>query len=332
MMSSTSIRARIAGIGSYVPDRILTNYDLEEMVETSDEWIVTRTGIRTRHIVDEGVSTSDIGLMAAKHALSDAGVEPEEVDLIVVATVTPDMPFPSTACVIQSKIGAVNAFAFDISAGCTGFIYALSVASQYIESGSCKKVLVIGAETLSKVTNWKDRRTCILFGDGAGAALLVPTKSEKGIIATYLGSDGSGEDMLKIPAGGSRMPASEETLSQGLHYIHMEGNEVFKFAVKALGDATLRVLDKVGLSKEDIHWFIPHQANIRIMEAAARRLDVSLERIVMNLDKYGNTSSASIPIALDEAVRDGRIKPGELLDLVGFGAGLTWGASLIRWG
>ncbi len=332
MISKNAIRSRIIGVGAYVPEKTLTNYDLEKMVDTSDEWIRTRTGIRERRIADEGVSTSDLGVIAAKDALQNAGVAPEEIDMIVVSTITPDMPFPSTACIIQSKINAVNAFAFDMFAGCTGFIYALSVASQYIASGICKKALVIGAETLSKFTNWKDRSTCVLFGDGAGAVVLAPSTDESGIIGTYLGADGSRGDLLRIPAGGSEMPATKRTVEEGLHYIQMEGNEVFKFAVKILGDATLKVLEDVGLSKSDIDWFVPHQANIRIMEAAARRLELDMDKVVVNVQHYGNTSAASIPLALHEAVNDGRIKPGHILDLVGFGAGLTWGASLVRWG
>lgn len=331
VMNDRPRRAGILGIGSYVPPRILTNNDLEQMVDTSDEWIRTRTGISERRIADEVTVTSDLATYAAKNAMESAGITESEIDAIIVATITPDMPFPSTACVVQAKLGIPGCSAFDISAGCSGFIYALTVANQFIVSGTYGKILVIGAETLSKITDWQDRSTCVLFGDGAGAVVLGGVKDECGILSTYLGADGRGAEFLMLPAGGSLRPTTYDTVDKRLHYVHMSGNEVFKFAVKIQADAAEESLKLCGLSKDDIDWFIPHQANVRIIDAAARRLELPLSKVVCNVDRYGNTSAASIPIALDEVVRNGKIKSGDVLVMVGFGAGLTWASSVVRW-
>lgn len=324
-------RATITGVGRYVPPRVLTNKDLEKMVETSDEWITARTGIKERRIAADDVPTSVLGLEAARKALADASLSPEDLDLILVATVTPDMVFPATACILQDMLGADKAAAFDLEAGCSGFVYGLCVGSQFIESGMYDNVLVVGAETLSKVTNWEDRGTCVLFGDGAGAAVLQPT-DKGGMLAFELGSDGKGGETLYMPGGGSLNPSSEETVKNKLHYINMEGNQVFKFAVKIMGQATLDVLDKANIKPEDVDLFIPHQANTRIIEAAARRLEMDNEKVFVNLHKYGNTSSASVPIALAEAVHEeGLINAGDIIVLVAFGAGLTWASTVLEW-
>ncbi|MFV9567411.1 beta-ketoacyl-ACP synthase III [Thermoanaerobacter mathranii] len=323
--------AGILGTGSYVPEKVLTNSDLEKMVDTSDEWITTRTGIKERRIADPSQAASNLGIEAARKALEDAKIAPSEIDMIIVATVTPDMNFPSTACIIQANLGASNAAAFDISVGCSGFIYGLAIAQQFVETGMYNKILVIGAETLSKITNWKDRNTCVLFGDGAGAAVVGRVESGYGILSTYLGADGTGGKHLYMPAGGSRMPASEETVKKNLHTIFMEGQEVFKFAVKVMDSATIEALNRCGLKPEDIDMLIPHQANTRIIEAARKRLKLSDDKVYINLDKYGNTSAASVAIALDEAYRKGLIKKGDIILTVAFGAGLTWGSSVIKW-
>lgn len=327
---NTFRRAGIAGLGSAIPDKILTNQDLEKMVDTSDEWIFERTGIRERRIVDSKTTTSDLAYEASIKALEDAGIGAEELDLIIVATVTPDMVFPATACLIQDRLGAKKAGAFDLEAGCSGFVYGIIIAAQFIEAGTYENILVVGAETLSKITNWKDRTTCILFGDGAGAAVLRPV-SKGGILTTHLGSDGSGGQYLDFPAGGSKLPASEETVKGELHYIRMDGNQVYKFAVRVMGQAAARVAREAGLSPDDIDLFVPHQANQRIIIAAARRLGVDMDRVFINLHKYGNTSTASVPIALDEAYREGRLKSGDNVILVGFGAGLTWASACLQW-
>ncbi|MCC6442990.1 MAG: ketoacyl-ACP synthase III [Armatimonadetes bacterium] len=324
--------AGIVGVGSYVPPRVLTNQEMESIVDTSDEWIVTRTGIRERHIAGPDEASSDLGLEAARRALADAGVDPGEVDLVVTATISGDMIFPATASIIQHRIGASRAAAFDIGAGCTGFIYALTTGAQFVASGMYETVLVVGADTLSKLLNWKDRTTCVLFGDGAGAAVLKPVPEGYGVLGSVLGSDGSGTDLLKVEAGISRRPASHETVDSCLHTIRMAGSEVFKFATRVMGEAALGVLDKCGLRAEDVSLFIPHQANTRIIDSAARRLGLAPEKVFINIENYGNTSAASIPLALDEAVQGGKVHPGDLLVLVGFGAGLTWGACAVRWG
>lgn len=323
-------RAGITGVASYVPEKILTNQDLEKMVDTDDEWIKSRTGIEERRIAAEDTATSDLAYRAAEAALEEADLAAEELDLIIVATVTPDMVFPATACLVQDRLGAEKAAAFDLQAGCSGFVYALATATQFVKAGAYDNVLVIGAETLSKITNWEDRNTCILFGDGAGAAVVQVVESG-GILANVLGADGSGGELLKVPAGGSRQPTTIETVQNELHYMQMEGNQVFKFAVRIMGKSALKSIEKAGLQREDIDFFIPHQANTRIINAAAKRLKLSEEQVFVNLDKYGNTSAASIPIALAEAVEAGRINKGDNIVLVGFGAGLTWAASTIEW-
>lgn len=324
-------RAKITGIGMYLPEKILTNKHLEATVDTSDEWIRTRTGIEERRIVGDSETCSDLGTKAALIAMENAGISPEDIDLIIVATLTPDMIWPSTACLIQEKIGAFKAAAYDLSAGCTGFIYALATATQFVETGFYKNVLVIGAEVMSKIVNWEDRNTCILFGDGAGAVVLQPSKDSAGILANYLGSDGRGAHLLKQPAGGSNLPPTYQTIDNKLHTIYMNGNEVFKFAVRIMGEASLKVLEIAGVNKEEIDLLIPHQANMRIVESATKRLNLSPEKVVVNLNKYGNMSSASIPVALYEAYMSQRICAGQKILLVGFGAGLTWGATLIQW-
>lgn len=322
--------AGITGIGISVPDKVLTNFDLEKMVETSDEWITTRTGIKERRIAQEDVAASHLSTKAAIEALNMASIKPEEVDLIIVCTVTPDMMFPATAAIVQSNIGAVNAAGFDLSAGCTGFIYGVTVADQFIKSGMYKNILVIGCDILSRITNFKDRNTCVLFGDGAGAVVISRTE-DNGIISEYLKIDGSGGDFLTLPAGGSSIPASPDTVKEGLHYTKMNGGEVFKFAVKAMPEAVKHVLDKSGLCINDIDYLLPHQANIRIIESAAKRLGFPMDRVGISIDKYGNMSSASIPVTLYEVYKNNKVKKGDKIVMVGFGAGLTYGALLIKW-
>ncbi|MEO0162532.1 MAG: beta-ketoacyl-ACP synthase III [candidate division WOR-3 bacterium] len=324
------MRAYIAGLGTYVPEKILTNFDLEKIVETSDEWITTRTGIKERRIADADKATSDLAVIAAQRALEDAQTKPEEIDAIILGTATPDMLFPSTACIVQSRLGARQIMAFDISAGCSGFIYGLGIAEAMIKNGY-NNILVIGAETLSKVMDFTDRATCVLFGDGAGAAVIKKTNdADCGIIASYFAADGSDWRLLHQPAGGSRIPASEESVKNRLHYIKMEGNEVFKLAVRAMIESAIKTLQKANLSSKDIALLIPHQANIRIIEATAKRLEIPMEKVYVNLHRYGNTSAASIPIALAEARAEGRIKKGDYVLMVAFGAGFTWGGVLIQ--
>ncbi|CUH95607.1 3-oxoacyl-[acyl-carrier-protein] synthase 3 [Propionispora sp. 2/2-37] len=330
-MSEQGVSVGIIGIGTYVPDRILTNHDLENMVDTSDNWIVERTGIKKRHIVEPEVATSDLAVYAAQKALVNAHVSADELDLIIVATATPDMFFPSVACLVQDRLQAVNAAAFDLAAGCTGFVYGVATGSQFIKSGLYKKVLVIGAETLSKIVDWTDRNTCVLFGDGAGAVVLSEVRSGYGILGIDLGADGSGGDHLKVPAGGSRIPATEQTVAGRLHYLSMNGNEVFKFAIKVMGEAAVKALDNAGMDYHSIDCLIPHQANIRIIQSAAKRLKLPMDKVMVNVDKYGNTSAASIPLALEEALEKGRIQHNDIVVLVGFGAGLTWGSCVIKW-
>ncbi|MFW5984885.1 MAG: beta-ketoacyl-ACP synthase III [Halanaerobiaceae bacterium] len=323
-------KARITGLGKYVPSRVMTNQDLEEMVDTSDEWITSRTGIKERRIAADDEPTSELAYQASKEALAEADVSPEDLDLIIVATVTPDKLFPATACIIQEKLGAVNAAAYDIEAGCSGFVYAVNTASQFIESGLYENILIVGAETLSKITDWEDRSTCVLFGDGAGAAVLQPTE-EGGFLSFEMGADGTGGQCLQVPAGGSAKPPTEETINNREHFIKMAGNQVFKFAVKTMAQASRKVIEEVGLKPEDIDLFVPHQANTRIINAAARRLNLEPNKVFINLPKYGNTSGASVPIALKEAADEGLIKPGDYIVLVAFGAGLTWASTLIHW-
>ena len=325
------VNAGIAGIGVCLPERVLTNDELAEMVDTNDAWIQERTGIRQRRIAAADQAASDLGIAAAREALSSAGVAPQDIDLIIVATATPDMQFPATACLIAEKLGLDATPAFDVAAGCTGFIYALTIGSQFIVNGFYRTVLVIGTEVLSKVTNWTDRETCILLADGAGAVVLRPVAAGQGILAMKLGADGAGGKELSLPAGGSRLPLTAEGLAANLNKLHMNGSEVFKFAMKMLPEVTGQALKLAGLTPADLALIIPHQANLRIIEAAARRMELPLEKFMVNLDRYGNTSSASIPIALHEALATGRVRPGDALALTGFGAGLTWGAVVLRW-
>lgn len=321
----------ILGTGSYVPEKIITNHELEKSIDTTDHWIIERTGIKERRVIGENEATSDLAIEAAKRAIVDAGITVQEIDLIIVATITPDFQYPPVSCLVKEKLKAVNAAAFDLTAVCTGFIYGLITGSTFIQAGTYKKVLVIGAESLSTITDWTDRNTAILFGDGAGAVILGETKQGYGILGSDLGAEGAGGDLLKVPAGGSRLPASLQTVKQHLHFIQMDGNEVFRFAVKIMGETAMKAIEKAGISLDAIDFLVPHQANLRIIQSAARRLKMPIERVVINLDKYGNTSAASIPIALDEAVRNERIKKGDHIVLVGFGGGLTWGASVIKW-
>lgn len=327
----TKTNAGIIGVGSYLPPKILRNADLEKMVDTSDEWIITRTGIKERRIAENDVATSDLAVEAAHKALAMAKLTPMDIDLIIVATVTPDMNFPSTACLVQDKLKAVNAAAMDIGAACSGFIYGLSIAQGFIASGMYKNILVIGAETLSKITDWQDRNTCVLLGDGAGAAVLQPVPEGQGILSIYLGADGSAGDLLKLPAGGSRFPASHETVDKRMHYMKMSGNQLFKIAVKLMAESAQRALAQCGLTCEDVACLIPHQANIRIINAAAKRLGVPEEKIFLNIEKYGNISAASTIIGLDEAFKQNKIKSGDIVVLVAFGGGLTWGGCVIKW-
>jgi 3-oxoacyl-[acyl-carrier-protein] synthase-3 len=323
--------AGICGIGAYVPDRVLTNADLEKLVETSDEWIVTRTGISERRIVGEGQATSDMAVEAARRALDNSGLSAADLDLVIVATITPDMPFPAVSSLVQDRIGATRAAAFDLGAGCSGFIYGLATATQFIQTGLYENVLVIGADALSTMVNWRDRSTCVLFGDGAGAAVLGPVEPGQGLLAFDLGSDGSGAELLCVEAGGSRLPATAETVAQFQHTIRMNGSEVFKFAVRAIEESTLRALDVAGLTTADIDCFIAHQANIRILDAAAKRLELPPERVFNNVHRYGNTSAASVPIAMVEALAEDRFRTGDTLALVGFGAGLSWASTIATW-
>jgi len=323
--------AGIIGTGSCLPDKIVTNQDMEKIVDTTDEWVKTRTGISERRMTDENTATSDLATVAASRALENAGLGPEEIDLILVATVTPDVMFPSTACIVQDNIGAINAAAFDLEAACSGFLYGLAVAENFIKTGYYKNVLVIGAETLTKLVDFTDRNTCVLFGDGAGAAIVSEVPEGYGILSSYIGADGKGGKLLTVPAGGSRIPSSVESVLNRLHYVKMDGKEVFKFAVKIMGDAAEKALEKCGLDKEDIDFLIPHQANRRIIDASIKRLKMPNEKVYINLDKYGNMSSASVAVAIDEASRKGLLKDGDTIVLVGFGGGLIWGSAVLKW-
>ncbi|MDX9714450.1 MAG: beta-ketoacyl-ACP synthase III [Dissulfurispiraceae bacterium] len=325
------MKAKIISTGSFSPEKVLTNADLEKIVDTTDQWITDRTGIKERRIASENQCASDLGYEAAISALNAAGLKPEDLDMIIVATVTGDMLLPSTACVLQAKLGAFNAVAFDINAACSGFIFGLSTACSYINAGSYKKIMVIGVECLSKFTDWDDRTTCVLFGDGAGAVILEPSGDDSGILSTDIYSDGSYAELLYVPGGGSKKPASEETLKEGDHYIKMKGNEVFKIAVKTLENLVINTLKKNNVDPSELSLLIPHQANMRIIQATAKRLGLTPERVFVNIEKYGNTSAASVAIALDEAVKTGRIKKGDYVLLEAFGAGLTWASALIKW-
>ncbi len=324
------MRVGILGTGSHVPEKVLTNEELTRMVDTTDEWIVARTGIRERRIAAKSEATSDFAIPAALKACEAAGVDPVDLDAIILGTATPDMAFPSTACLVQARIGAVNAVAFDVSAACSGFLYGMNVGKMMIESGQAKRVLVIGAETLTKITDWQDRKTCVLFGDGAGAAVLGEVEGERGILACNMGSDGRLWKLLHQPAGGSRDPATHETVDRRDHMIRMEGQEVFKHAVKHMSRAILKALDDAGCCSDDLTWLFPHQANLRIMEAVAKRIRLPKERVFINLYKYGNTSAASIGLAFDEAIRGGVCGPGSLAGLVAFGSGFTWAGVVVR--
>ena len=324
--------ATITGTGAYLPEKVITNADLESMVDTSDEWIRQRTGIVERRIADDDTATSDLSIRAARRAIEHAQIDPVDIEMILVATVTPDTFFPSTACYVQKGIGAKNASAMDVSAACAGFLYGLDLADGLIKSGRYDTILVVGGEVFNNIINWKDRSTCVLFGDGAGAAIVQATEEPKGILASYIGSDGDYADinLLGIPAGGSRMPLTPEGIKRKLDKIQMNGREVFKLGVRLMPEAAQRVLRKANVSVEDIDLLIPHQANLRIIEAVGDRLGVPREKVYINVDKYGNTSAATVIIALDEAIREGCAKPGDLILLVTFGAGVTWGSTLLQ--
>jgi len=324
-------RAKIIGTGSAVPDRVLTNHDLEQMVETSDDWITVRTGIKERRVAAEGEFTSTFATRAAQRALEMAGVDPADLDLIICGTVTPDFPFPSTACVVQNNLGATGAVAFDISAACSGFLYALSIADKFIKTGVATRILVIGTEVLSRIVDWTDRNTCCLFGDGAGAVVLAAEQGPSGILSTHIYSDGSYWELLHQPGPGNRNPASQQLLDSGQVFIKMQGNEVFKLAVRAMEDAAHAALSANGFTIADLDYLIPHQANRRIIDAIGKRLGLGSDKVFVNVDRYGNTSAASIPIALDEANRTGALKRDALVLLDAFGGGLTWASVLMRW-
>jgi 3-oxoacyl-[acyl-carrier-protein] synthase-3 len=327
---NTKTAVAIIGTGSYLPEKILTNAELESMVDTTDEWIVTRTGMRERRIAGDDEPTSVMAAGAAKEALASAGVAGEAVDLIIVGTVTPDMPFPSTACLVQNAIGATKALCFDLEAACSGFLYSMEVARGMLLSGLYETALVIGAEKMSSVTDWEDRGTCVLFGDGAGAVVLQRTNETRGILSTAIGADGSLSELLMIPAGGSRQPASHDSVDQHLHYMKMAGNNVFKHAVRCMCNAGREALEKAGLTVEDVDWVVPHQANMRIIKAISDRIGIGMDKVVINLDRLGNTTAATVPLALDEAIRDDRIKPGDTVLMIVFGGGLTWGATVLE--
>ena len=325
------INVKVIGTGSYVPEKVLTNEDLEEIVDTSDEWITTRTGIKTRRIAAEDEATSDMAYKAALKALDDAGLVPKDIDLIIVATITPDMFFPSTACWVQEKLKAENATAFDLSAACSGYIFSYAVASGFLSSGMYKNALVIGAEKLTSIVDWEDRGTCVLFGDGAGAAVLTTSSGDSQLLAYDLGSNGAYGDLLYIPGGGSRNPATEESVKKRMHYIKMNGNAVFKIAVNKMKETVINSMKKANIKPNDISLLIPHQANLRIIDALRRALKLTEERVFVNINKYGNTSAASIAIAFDEAIKDGRIKRGDIVGFAAFGGGLTWGSAILKY-
>lgn len=325
------LKAKIIATGSYVPEKRLTNSEIEKLIDTSDTWITQRTGIKERRIAASSQSASDLAYEASKKAIKRCNIKPAELDMIIVATVSGDMPMPATACILQKLLGAKNAVAFDINAACSGFIYGMSIADSFVKSGSFKKILLVGVEVLSKFLDWSDRTTCILFGDGAGAAILMPSESDNGILSTHLYSDGILWDFIYLPGGGSMNPASPDTLKNKLHFIKMKGNETFKVAVKTLENLVINTLKKNGLEPSQLSLLIPHQANLRIIVATAKKLGIPMDKVFVNVDKYGNTSAASIPIALDEAFVSGRIKNDDYVMLEAFGAGLTWASALIKW-
>lgn len=339
-MSQSAVRARtaagsgvvIAGCGSYAPARVLTNRELENITDTSHEWIVTRTGMRERRIASADEAASDLAAAAARRALESARMTPADVDMIVVATITPDYPFPNTACLVQSKLGATKAFCMGLEAACSGFLFGVETARRFVAGGAVRSALVIGAEKMSAIIDWSDRATCVLFGDGAGAVVLKPApEGRRGIVASVLGSDGSLADLLLVPAGGSRRPTTAQTVADRMHFLKMSGREVFRHAVTHMAQAARAALHQAGLSIRDIRWVIPHQANLRIIAAIGDRLGCPPDRMIVNVEKYGNTSAASIGLALDEAARDGRIQPGDLVLMIAFGGGFTWGAMIVEW-
>lgn len=324
-------RATITAVGHYVPDKILSNFDLEKMVDTTDEWIRTRTGIRERHILENG-ATSDMAVEAAKNALKNRGIRPDEVDLIVMATITPDMFFPSTACLVQDKLGAKNAWGFDVSAACSGFLFALMTGAQFVETGAYKKVLVIGADKMSVITDYSDRNNCILFGDGAGAVLLEPTDDMSvGILDSILRCDGSGGGALHMKGGGSLNPPSHETVDKRWHYLYQDGKSVFKVAVMGMADVSVEILKRNNLTGADVDWLVPHQANLRIIDATAERMELDKSKVMINIDKYGNTTAATVPLCISEWWQAGKLKKDQILVIATFGAGYTWGSALIKW-
>lgn len=330
-MTGSIHRASIAGVGKYLPSKVITNFDLEKMVDTSDEWIRTRTGIAERRIAGDSISSSDLAFHASVEALEHAGIGAEELDMIIVATITPDMLTPSTSCLLQARLGARQACAFDLSAACTGFIYGLAVADGLIAAGTAKNILVVGAECLSKIVDWTDRNTCVLFGDGAGAAVVVPSNGKGELLDTFLAADGTGSDLIEVPAGGSRMPATRETVEKRLHYMQLKGRDVFKFAVTTFKTLVCDSVKRCGIGQDEIALIVPHQVNVRIIDSALKGLSIPREKVYVNLDRYGNTSAASIPIALREAVEEGRLKPGDIVLMIAFGGGLTWGSAVVRW-
>lgn len=326
------MKALITQTAKYLPEKVLTNFDLEKMVDTSDEWIQSRTGIKERRLVKKGEATSDMAANIANHLLKKSGKSPEDIDVIIIATCTPDMLVVSTAALVQEKIGAKNAWGFDLSGACTGFIYALETGSKLVESNQYKNVMVIGVDTMSSIINYSDRNTCVIFGDGGGGVLLEPTNEEIGVLDSLLYLDGSGSNYLNVPAGGSLNPASEDTVSKNQHFVFQDGKKVFKFAVKKMADVSSEILKKNGYTGEDLKLFIPHQANKRIIDASRERCNLSEEQVMINIQNYGNTTAGTIPIALDEAVYEERIEKGDLVLLAAFGGGFTWGSMLIRWG
>lgn len=331
MELKNNFNSGIIGTGSYIPDNTLTNEDISKIVETSHEWIVSRTGIKERHIVSENQTTSDMALIASERAIENSGLEKKDIDLIIVATMSPDKYTPATASILQSKLGIKNIPSLDITAACSGFVYGLNISKGFIESGIYKNILLVGAEAMSRIVDWEDRSTCVLFGDGAGAVIISRVSSDEGILTVELGSDGDGEESLDIPAGGAKTPLDEKNILDRKHYLQMNGGEIFKFAVRKIPEISESILEKNGLKIEDIDYLIPHQANIRIIDSATKKLGIEKDKVIINLDKYGNMSAASIPVAIDESVRNGKIKKGNLLLALGFGAGLTWGATLIKW-
>ncbi len=322
----------ISGVGSYVPERVLDNHELATIVDTSDEWITTRTGIHERRIARDDEPSSAMAAEAGRRALEAAGAAPEEIDLLVVATITPDSTMPSTACRVQPLLGLTNATCFDLNAACSGFVFALETARQFVATGAAHKALVVGVDKMSVLMDWQDRSTCVLFGDGAGAVVLERATSSRGFLSASTGGDGSMADLLQVPAGGSAIPASEESIRERLHYLRMEGNPVFRGAVRGMAEVATQAIEQAGITPADVSCVIPHQANLRILQAMGDKLGIGMDSFVINLDRYGNTTAATIPIALDEALREGRVKDGDLVLFVAFGAGLTWGASVLEWG